>query len=81
MERQASAPALGIWNAERKFPNLSPHGDGTMTFASKAAYEARLKELNFAEVSQGGLVERPHGNKVIRTISHGARRKGADNGR
>jgi len=65
--RIASVPSIDIWNQERKFPNLKRTGDGTMTFASKTDYNIYLKENNIAEVSQGGRVSRPHGNKVVMT--------------
>lgn len=67
MVRIVSAPSLGIWNGERKFPNLSPTGDGSMTFPSRSAYEAHLKEQHIAEVGIKAPVKRPHGNRVIGT--------------
>jgi putative FmdB family regulatory protein len=68
MERIISAPSLSVWDASRRFPNLSPNGDGTMTFRTRMAYENHLKEHGIVEVSQGGdRIKRPHGNKVLRT--------------
>lgn len=56
-EHIISAPALNIWNHERKFPNVTGHGDGSMTFESKDSYDAHLTENNLVESSQGGTVE------------------------
>lgn len=63
-ELVASVPQLGIWNAERRFPNVSNLGDGSMTFPSKDAYERHLKANHMAESAIDGKVKTPHGAKV-----------------
>ena len=60
-----SVPTMQTWNQERAFPNVSPHGDGTQTFATKTEYEAHLKAHEMAESSTDAPVKRPHGNRVI----------------
>jgi hypothetical protein len=67
MEHIIALPNVVIWNEERRFPNLTQHGDGSMAFPSKAAYKKYLEDNHAAEVSQGGVVKRPHGNKVVGT--------------
>ena len=68
MQRLIQPPAIHSWNADRRFPNLSPEGDGTKSFASRAAYETHLKDLGLAESSHTAPVKRPHGNRVVRTV-------------
>jgi hypothetical protein len=68
MERVLMAPAMHVWNSERQFPNVSPHGDGTMTFPTKDAYESHLKATGLREIAHDGLIKKPHGNKVIRSF-------------
>lgn len=53
-ELKLSRPAVQVWNTERRFPNVSPHGDGTMSFASKKAYYAHLEANKMHEVDYGG---------------------------
>jgi putative FmdB family regulatory protein len=65
MVRLISTPIMHVWEAGRYFPNVRPEGDGAMTFPSRAAYEAHLKEKGMAEVSTDAPVKRPHGNKVV----------------
>jgi hypothetical protein len=60
-----SAPAMQTWNQDRAFPNVSPYGDGTATFKTKARYEAHLKAHDMAESSTDAPIKRPHGNRVI----------------
>lgn len=59
-----SAPAMHVWNKDRRFPNVVPTGDGSKTFETKAEYEIHLKERNMAEVSTTAPVKTPHGATV-----------------
>ena len=64
MEWVISAPAVDAWNSERKFPNVTQHGDGTMTFKSKDAYKAHLKANHSAEYSHTAPIKTSHGAEV-----------------
>jgi putative FmdB family regulatory protein len=64
MEYILTPPDLQIWNAERKFPNVGRYGDGSMSFASKDAYERHLKDHHMAESSTDAPVKTPHGAEV-----------------
>lgn len=66
MPRIASKVAVKTWNPWRRFPNLSSTShDGAAEFESEADYKAHLRENDQVELSQGGLVMTPHGNKVL----------------
>jgi len=60
-----SAAAMQTWKTDRRFPNVSPYGDGSQAFETKAAYEAHLKAHDMAESSTDARIYRPHGNRVI----------------
>lgn len=62
------APAVIVWNGERRFPNLSPQGDGCMAFPSRAAYEEHLKAQGVTEIGVTAPIKRPHGNRVVKSI-------------
>jgi putative FmdB family regulatory protein len=55
--RICSVPSLKIWNFERKFPNISPQGDGTMSFSSEGEYETYLTSNHLYEKRIDGVVE------------------------
>jgi putative FmdB family regulatory protein len=59
-----SAPKLGIWNGERKFPNVSNYGDGSASFPDKASYERHLKDNHMAESSTDAPKKVPLGADV-----------------
>lgn len=63
--RVMSVPTMHVWNKDRSFPNVSPHGDGTLTFPDRETYEVHLKEHGMAESSTSTPIIRPHGNRVI----------------
>jgi len=48
-----STPSVNVWSEDWTFPNLSPHGDGTMKFKDENTYKAHLKEIGAAEKSLG----------------------------
>jgi len=60
-----SVPSLKIWNHERKFPNISPQGDGTMSFSSEGEYETYLTSNHLYEKRIDGVNYRPHANEVV----------------
>lgn len=67
MQRVLVAPAMHVWNSERRFPNIVQEGDGSMAFPSKSAYEAHLKQNHLGEVSTDAPIKRSHGAKVVLT--------------
>lgn len=68
MDHIVSVPQMLPWNAERKFANLSPKGDGTMTFKSRKHYEQHLKRENLGELGVRAKIKRPHGRKIVKVI-------------
>ena len=67
MRVQPSLPAVIVWNAERKFPNVSRSSpDGSASFPSRAAYESHLKQSHMVESSTDGRLRRSHGATVYR---------------
>jgi putative FmdB family regulatory protein len=61
--RIPSVPSLGIWNAERTFPNVD---ENPRAFLSKKAYEGFMKERGIFEVGIHAGIETPHGATVTR---------------
>lgn len=66
MQRLMTPPTMHVWNTERRFPNVSPGGDGSLSFESRSAYEQHLRDHGLAEVAHDGKIERPHGNVVVK---------------
>ena len=64
MEWVISAPAMQVWDQDRRFPNVTQHGDGTMSFRSKDEYKAHLAANHSAEYSHTAPIKTPHGAKV-----------------
>ena len=60
-------PAVHDWSGGKKFPNLSPHGDGSMTFHDKGAYNRHLREKGVLEVDYGGQRKTPAGSRKVMT--------------
>ncbi len=65
MELVISVPSVQVWNGDRPFPNLTGFGSGDMTFATKKAYHAHLKEQGVDELSTSAPNYRSHGNRVV----------------
>jgi putative FmdB family regulatory protein len=64
-----SPTTMHVWDQDRKFPHQTGVGGGElgeMSFPTKAAYEANLKQLGIVEVDQGGTKrkDKVHGTKV-----------------
>lgn len=51
-----STPSVNVWSDDWKFPNLSPHGDGTMKFKNEGEYKKHLKDIG-ADVTSLGIRE------------------------
>ncbi len=51
MELIVSSPSMHVWNTDRSFPNLSGHGNGGMTFATKRNYADYMLANGISEIS------------------------------
>jgi hypothetical protein len=61
----ASVPAMHVWNQDRRFPNLTGHGDGSMRFGSKFEYKKYLKENHVGESAHDAPKKTKPCTKVI----------------
>lgn len=48
-----SRTSANCWQGDWKFPNTSPHGDGTTSHANESAYKAHLEKHGMREVGLG----------------------------
>ena len=49
MDHIIVSPNMQTWNQERRFPNVTGFGDGTMNFESRNKYDTYLKNHHQAE--------------------------------
>jgi hypothetical protein len=50
-EHVISLPTMLVWNVDRRFPNVTPKGDGSMKFSSKDEYYGHLASNHQVEIS------------------------------
>ncbi len=63
-EYTISVPQMQVWDQCRSFPNVTQHGDGSLTFKSKDQYYKHLSDNNSSECSTDAPVKTAHGTEV-----------------